>query len=85
MILQGSFFAADGEMIGSLSEFTSLTYLRLPLLMLLGYPQAGVELEMATMDPIGPLLPLSLVHFELELQVWPFKGSCWPQATQIHG
>ena len=28
---------------------------------------------MATMDPIGPLLPPSLVHFELELRVWPFK------------
>ena len=72
MILAGELFAADGVMIGSLSEFTSLTYLRLPLLMLLGY-QEGVELEMATMDPIGPLLPPSLVHFELELRVWPFK------------
>ena len=69
----GEVFAAHGVMIGSLSEFTSLTYLRLPLLMLLGHPQEGVELEMATMDPIGSLLPPSLVRLELELRVWPFK------------
>ena len=69
----GGLFASDGVVIGSLSEFTSLTYLRLPLLLLLGHPQEGVELEMATMDPIAPLLPPSLVRLELELRVWPFK------------
>ena len=69
----GELFALDGVMIRSLSEFTSLTHLRLPLVMLLGHPQKGAELEMATMDPIGPLLPPSLVRLELELRVWPFK------------
>ena len=69
----GELFATNGVTIGSLSEFTSLTYLQIPLLMLLGHPQEGVELEMAIMDPIGPLLPPSLVHLELKLRDWPFK------------
>ena len=61
-------------MIGSLSEFKALIYLRLPLLILIGHPQEGVELEMAAGDPIWPLLPSSLVHLELELlEIWTFK------------
>jgi len=65
----GASFATEGIMIGSLTEFTALTHLRLPLMLLIGRPliNVGFETPSPLTDPIGPLLPSSLVSFELDL------------------
>jgi len=58
-------------MIGSLTEFTALTHLHLPLMLLIGRPLINMNTEMPARspltDPIGPLLPSSLVSFKLDL------------------
>jgi len=67
----GRSFARAGIMIGSLTEFTALTHLHLPLMLLIGRPLINMNTEMPARspltDPIGPLLPSSLVSFKLDL------------------
>jgi hypothetical protein len=63
----GKSFATEGILIGSLSEFTALTHLRLPLMLLIGRPPETTEHQVVSKDPIEPLLPSSLVSFKLDL------------------